>query len=212
MAISFPASPAVNDVYSVNSRVYVWSGSFWELEGNVGTAAIASNDISDGSISTTKLAAGSVTTAKIADDAVTSAKLADTAVTAGSYTNSSVTVDAQGRVTAASSGSLASFATLAAPTFTGNVVLPNTTTIGDISSTEISYLNNVSSAIQTQLDAKQAVVANVSDTEISYLNGVTSAIQTQIDLKAPLAAPTFTGTVVLPSTTSIGNVTDTEIG
>jgi hypothetical protein len=196
MAISFPVSPSVNDVYSVNSRVYVWSGSFWELEGAVGTAAIASNDISDGSISTAKLAAGSVTSEKIANAAVTSTKIANTAVTPGSYTNSSVTIDAQGRVTAASSGSLASFATLASPTFTGNVVLPNTTTIGDISSTELSYLNNVSSAIQTQLDNKQAVVANVSDTEISYLNGVTSAIQTQIDTKQAIVA----------------NVSDTEIG
>ena len=58
----------------------------------------------------------------------------------------------------------------------------------------------------------QARVADITDTEIGYLNGVTSAIQTQIDLKAPLAAPTFTGTVVLPSTTSIGNVSNTEIG
>ena len=41
----------------------------------------------------------------------------------------------------------------------------------------------------------QLRVANVSDTEIGYLNGVTSAIQTQIDAKAPLSAPTFTGTV-----------------
>ena len=166
MAISFPASPAVNDVYSVNSRVYVWSGSFWELEGAVGTAAIASNDISDGSISTAKLAAGSVTTAKIADDAVTSAKLADTAVTAGSYTNSSVTVDAQGRVTAASSGSLASYATLSSPTFTGTVVLPATTSIGNVSNTEISYIDGVTSAIQTQLDTKtnkSSLPVSVSD-------------------------------------------------
>jgi hypothetical protein len=57
-----------------------------------------------------------------------------------------------------------------------------------------------------------AVIGNVDNTEIQYLNGVTSAIQTQIDLKAPLAEPTFTGTVVLPSTTSIGNVDGTEIG
>jgi hypothetical protein len=41
----------------------------------------------------------------------------------------------------------------------------------------------------------QLRVADVSDTEIGYLNGVTSAIQTQIDAKAPLSAPTFTGTV-----------------
>tara|TARA_R100000773_G_C4219836_1_gene118478 strand:+ start:42 stop:1946 length:1905 start_codon:yes stop_codon:yes gene_type:complete len=49
--------------------------------------------------------AGVVTTAKIADDAVTADKLANTAVTAGSYTNTNITVDAQGRITAASTGS-----------------------------------------------------------------------------------------------------------
>lgn len=49
-------------------------------------------------------------------------------------------------------------------------------------------------------------------TELGYVNGVTSAIQTQMDLKAPLASPTFTGTVALPSTTSIGTVSNTEIG
>ena len=205
-AIIFPNSPAVNDVFTAGSRVWVWNGTAWIADTGVASAAITSNDIADGSISTAKLAAGAITTAKITDDAVTAAKIANaavtstkianTAVTPGSYTNSSVTVDAQGRVTAASSGSLASFATLANSTFTGNIVLPSTTTIGDVSSTELGYLNNVSSAIQTQLDAKQAVVANVSDTEISYLNGVTSAIQTQIDTKQAIVA----------------NVSDTEIG
>ena len=59
----------------------------------------------------------------------------------------------------------------------------------------------------------QARVSNVTDTEIGYLDGVTSAIQTQIDTKlasstagttyAPLASPTFTGTVTIPTGASI---------
>ena len=53
--------------------------------------------------------------------------------------------------------------------------------------------------------------ATLSPTELSYLDGVTSAIQTQINTKAPSASPTFTGTVVLPSTTSIGDVSSTEL-
>lgn len=71
---------------------------------------------------------------------------------------------------------------------------------------------NATPTVAVDTSVIQARVTNVTDTEIGYLDGVTSAIQTQINLKAPLAAPTFTGTVVLPSTTSIGNVTDTEIG
>ena len=62
------------------------------------------------------------------------------------------------------------------------------------------------------LDATSITIGGVSNTEIGYLDGVTSAIQTQINDKAPLAGPTFTGTVVLPSTTSIGNITSTELG
>jgi trimeric autotransporter adhesin len=47
------------------------------------------------------------------------------------------------------------------------------------------------------LSSKQDVVSGVSSTEIGYLDGVTSAIQTQINAKAPTASPTFTGAVTL---------------
>jgi hypothetical protein len=64
-------------------------------------------------------------------------------------------------------------APLAGPTFTGTVVLPSTTSVG-----------------------------NVSAVELAYVDGVTSAIQTQINTKAPTAAPTFTGVVNLTNTTA----------
>ena len=43
--------------------------------------------------------------------------------------------------------------------------------------------------------------ATLTVTELNFVDGVTSAIQTQIDTKAPLANPTFTGTVTLPTGT-----------
>ena len=133
---------------------------------------------------------------------------------------------------------LADYAPVANATLTGTVSLPSTTSIGDVSSDEISYLNGVSSALQSQVDLKAPLsnptftgtvtlpgdtsIGDVSSTEIGYLNGVSSTLQTQIDDKldsttasstyAPLSNPTLSGTVSLPTTTSIGDVDSTEIG
>jgi len=51
------------------------------------------------------------------------------------------------------------------------------------------------------LTATSLDLGSVSNTEIGYLDGVTSPIQTQFNAKAPLASPTFTGVVTLPSQT-----------
>ena len=61
------------------------------------------------------------------------------------------------------------------------------------------------------------VVADITDitatvTEINYTDGVTSAIQTQLGTKAPLASPTFTGTVagITATMVGLGNVDNTS--
>ena len=92
-----------------------------------------------------------------------------------------------------------------------------------VTATELGYVDGVTSAIQTQIDSKQATITGaattiddadltasravvsdgsgkvavsaVTSTEIGYLDGVSSAIQTQLNTKAPLASPTFSGVV-----------------
>jgi hypothetical protein len=46
------------------------------------------------------------------------------------------------------------YAPTVSPTFTGTVTLPSSTSIGSVDSTELGYLDGVSSSIQTQLNAK----------------------------------------------------------
>jgi hypothetical protein len=87
-----------------------------------------------------------------------------TAVTAGTgLTGGGSSGDVTLNVNLASifaSPSLTGTATIAAGTVTGNLgvggtaFLPTTTSIGSVSSTEIGYLDGVTSAIQTQLDAR----------------------------------------------------------
>lgn len=90
------------------------------------------------------------------------------------------TTDANKPVSTATQTALDLKANLSGPTFTGTVVLPSTTSIGNVSATELGYVDGVTSAIQTQLDAK--------------LDSATAS-----STYAPIAGPTFTGTVAAPT-------------
>lgn len=74
------------------------------VAGDIASNAVTTAKILDANVTAAKLASDAVTTAKILDANVTAGKLANTAVTAGSYTTANITVDAQGRLTAASTG------------------------------------------------------------------------------------------------------------
>jgi microcystin-dependent protein len=92
--------------------------------------------------------------------------------------------------------------------------LDNTTTAHGATGAVVGTTNTQTLTNKTLTTPKinENVNLTATSTELNRVVGVTSAIQTQIDTKAPSAGPTFTGTVVLPSTTSIGSVSATEIG
>jgi prefoldin subunit 5 len=273
-AINFPDSPTVNDEFSVDGRTWRWTGVFWEFVGSTLTQTaldgklnlsggtmtgvltlfgiptidqhaaskiyvddslyninnnleqVDSEILSDISTINTSIdtieesvlevegdiSAINTSIDTIQDSIVTVNSNADTLssevqtvaadVTALEINLESLTTDV-GDVSTAVTDLETDLAALAdivdlkpssdSPTFTGTVVLPVTTSVGTVTSNEIGHLSGVTSSIQDQIDNKLD-------------SGVASGIY------APLNNPTFGGTVSLPSTTSIGNVSSIELG
>jgi hypothetical protein len=71
--------------------------------------------------------------------------------------------------TIADNTDLALKANLSGPTFTDTVTLPSTTSIGSVSSTEIAYLNNCTSEVQTQINGKAATSHSHAQSDVTDL-------------------------------------------
>ena len=91
-------------------------------------------------------------------------------------------------------------------TLTGTVTLPSTTSIGTISSTELGYLDGVTSNIQTQLDSKNPNL--VSGTNIKTINGSTILESGNINLvdlttnQTIYGVKTFSSNPIVPTPTT----------
>jgi hypothetical protein len=95
------------------------------------------------------------------------------------------------------------------PTFTGTVILPTTTSIGNVSSTELSYIDGVTSNIQTQLNTK--ITANTSTNNyIPKVSGTNIFANSRI-----IDTGTYLGIGSVNTPTkdiTLGNQLDREIG
>ena len=138
----------------------------------IANLAVTSAKIADEAVLTAKIADLAISGTKIADGAVDTAKIVDGAITSAKITNETI-VNADISPTAAIAqskidglgASLTALAPIASPTFTGTVVLPDTTSIGNLSATELGYLDGITSSVQTQITAAgTALASHESDT------------------------------------------------
>jgi len=154
---------------SIDSEHYV--------DGSIDTAHIADSQITNAKLATNAVQTSNitdlnVTTAKIAADAITNAKIADDSIDSEQYVDGSIDTAhiADSQITTAK---LADNSVTSAKIVDGSIVNADVNASaaidatkihdGTISNTEFGYLNGVSAAIQTQLDAKLTASNNLSD-------------------------------------------------
>jgi hypothetical protein len=137
---------------------------------------------------------------------------ANTITIASTLTNVDNTSDANKPISTATATALNLKAPLANPALTGIPTAPtatdttNTTQIATTEFVKTAVANLVNSAPEALNTLKELSDALGSDANYA------TTISTALGLKAPLSSPTFSGTVSLPATTSIGTVDATEIG
>ena len=186
------------------------------LNADLAADAVTEAKIATGAVTLNKIADGTITAAKIADGTITGAKLVDNAITESKITNLTITGAklAEGTIenSKIANGTILNAKIASDAAIDWTKIAPSST----VSATELGYLDGVTSAIQTQIDAKAAsanptftgTVSGVTksmvglgdvDNTADSAKPVSTATQTALDAKAALAGPTFTGTVTVPT-------------
>lgn len=176
----------------ISSPSLTISGSLQLPAGSVETA-----DLADNSIVEAKIVNNAVTSNKIAADSITAEKIADLAIT-NDHVSATAAIH-QDKILGLGA-SLAAKSDVASPTFTGTVTLPSTTSIGTVSSTEIGYLDGVTSSVQTQITAAGTALST-HEADTTNVHGISDT--SLLALKSEVAA-------VTPATLGLGNVNNTS--
>jgi hypothetical protein len=234
----------LEDISTINTSINTIESSIFTIESNVdtlqttSTTLVADLDALETTVDTIETNLGTLTSevgskSPINDPTFTGTVSLPETTIIGSVTSteisllSGVTSSIQDQIDDKLDSSTASstYAPINDPTFGGTVSLPSTTSVGDVSATEIGYLDGVTSSIQTQIDSKApsadptftGTVSGVTKTHVGLANventsdadkPVSTATQTALDAKASLAGATFTGDVTLETNLVIeGNLT-----
>jgi hypothetical protein len=196
-----PSSPAEGQIYYDSTvgdkKVYIYDGSAWvNISGDI-SAVVAGNALTGGGTggSVTLNVAVDDTTIAIASDAlkvkdggIGSTQLAATSVTAGSYGSSSAiptfTVDADGRLTAASTAAVSTTLDIAADSGTDNGVVLGTDTL-TIAGTANEIVTSVSGdTITVALPDNVTIGGNLIVTGNLTVSGTVTTVNTETILLA----------------------------
>lgn len=195
VAINAALVLGTSDAFALGSATKMWSDLF--------LASGAVINFNNGNVTLTHsagvLTLGGTSTLALGSNSLTltgSISATGARVTKGWFTD----VESTNMYTVGDISLSSTFAPLTAPTFATSIT-GSYLTASEILGTDASK-NIVSLAVATY----------PSLTELSYVKGVTSALQTQLGLKSPLASPTFTGTVTIPTPFTLGAVSVTTIG
>ena len=185
-----------SDITSLNTALGTAESDITAIENDLSSnyAPLVAPTISNATFTgTLALPNGSVNGEEIADNAVVNAKIA-----ADSIDDSKIAPNAEiAQTKIAGLGSdLAEKAPLASPTFTGSVVLPSATSIGDVTATELGYLEGITSSVQTQIGAAATALSN-HESDTTNVHGIsdTSLLALKSEVEAVTAATLGLGNV-----------------